>query len=282
MTQPLLKTQQEPSLRATIYYGSSAGIKKINQDFHGSYTPSDHQLHTKGITVAITDGISSSSVSQIASESAIKSFINDYYCTPDTWSVKKSAQRVLHATNSWLYAQTQNSPFKYYEEKGYICTFSALIIKLNLAHLFHIGDSRIYRVHQDSLECMTQDHRSTGSDEHYLTRALGLKETLVIDHRVIPLAIGDLFILATDGLYDYINESKLINLVSTFSSDLDQAVNAAIKIAVANGSPDNLTLQIIRIEALPKHSIHLLHQKEEPLRPAPCLNTNTYSISLTC
>src|SRR5690606_25145395 len=101
---------------------------------------------SKGIVVAIADGISSSNVSQIASETAIAGFIEDYYCTPEAWSVKLSAQRVLQAINSWLFSQTHNSPYRFDKDKGYICTFSALILKSHTAHLLHSGDTRIYRL----------------------------------------------------------------------------------------------------------------------------------------
>ena len=83
---------------------SDKGRKPTNQDFHGILVPTEPLLSSKGIAVVLADGISSSSVSHIASESAVKSFLSDYYCTSESWSVKTSARRVLAATNSWLYA----------------------------------------------------------------------------------------------------------------------------------------------------------------------------------
>ena len=79
------------TLRLRIGQHSDKGRKDTNQDFHGIYQPKEPQLSSKGIAVAIADGISSSSVSHIASESAVTSFLEDYYCTSEAWSVKKSA-----------------------------------------------------------------------------------------------------------------------------------------------------------------------------------------------
>ena len=95
----------------------------------------------EGHRVALADGISSSDVSRIASEFAVKSFLTDYYCTSDSWSVKTSAQRVIAATNSWLHAQTRRSRPRYDKDKGYVCTLSALVLKSTTAHLFHVGDT---------------------------------------------------------------------------------------------------------------------------------------------
>ena len=80
-----------------ISYGqySDKGRKEINQDFHGLCVPREPQLSTKGIAIALADGISASDVSQVASEAAVVGFLEDYYCTSDAWSVKTSVERVL-------------------------------------------------------------------------------------------------------------------------------------------------------------------------------------------
>src|SRR3954466_13381133 len=100
-------------LTISIGQHSDKGRKQTNQDFHGALIPTEPLLSTKGIAIVLADGISTSNVSHIASESAVKSFLTDYYCTPESWSVKTSAQRVLAATNSWLNAQTRRSQFLY-------------------------------------------------------------------------------------------------------------------------------------------------------------------------
>jgi len=61
-------------LEVTIGQSSSKGRKEINQDFHDIYLPNEPQLTNKGITIALSDGISSSEVSQIASKTAVVSF----------------------------------------------------------------------------------------------------------------------------------------------------------------------------------------------------------------
>ena len=133
------------ALKVSVGQASDKGRKEINQDFHGAMLPEGRQLQSKGVAIVIADGVSSSEVSQIAAESAVKGFLLDYYCTSDSWTVKTSARRVIAALNSWLYAQTRANGFRYDRDRGYVCTFSALIVKSASAHIFHIGDSRVYR-----------------------------------------------------------------------------------------------------------------------------------------
>src|ERR1700761_4232075 len=145
-------------LKISVGAHSDKGRKATNQDFHGILIPDQPLLGLKGIAVVLADGISSSNVSHIASESAVKSFLTDYYCTSDSWSVKTSAQRVLAAANSWLHAQTRRSRYAHDDkDKGYVCTLSAIVLRSSTAHLFHIGDSRIYRLAGNTLEQLTED-----------------------------------------------------------------------------------------------------------------------------
>lgn len=257
-------------LRISVGQHTDKGRKAINQDFHGVYLPEEPQLTAKGLAIALADGISSSNVSQIASEATVAGFFEDYFCTPETWSVKQSAQRVLMATNSWLYSQTRQSQYRYDKDKGYVCTLSAMILKSTTAHLFHVGDSRIYQRHGRSLEQLTEDHRLWVSrDKSYLSRALGIDQHVEIDYRTLPMARGDTFLLMTDGVYEHADASFITATLDAYRNDLDSAARIIVEEAYRQGSTDNLTLQIIRIDELPDQEASEIAQQinELPLPP---------------
>ncbi|QIG93966.1 MULTISPECIES: bifunctional protein-serine/threonine kinase/phosphatase [unclassified Bradyrhizobium] len=240
------------ALKISVGQFSDRGRKDTNQDFHGVLIPDEPLLGLKGVAVVLADGISSSSVSRVAAESAVKSFLTDYYCTSESWSVKSSAQRVLEATNSWLHAQTRRSQNPYDKDKGYVCTLSAMVIRSTTAHLFHVGDSRIYRVVGTSLEQLTTDHRVViSSQQSYLGRALGVNPQLEIDYQNLPLERGDTFLLVTDGIYEHVAPRQLAKTILDGAGDLDATAKSIVEQAYESGSPDNLTAQIIRIDALP-------------------------------
>ncbi len=259
-------------LKIALGQSSNAGRKDVNQDFHGAGTPDNYLLDSKGIAIAIADGISSSNVSQVASKTAVTGFIADYYCTPDVWSVKHSAQKVLQATNAWLFSQTLNSPYRFNKDKGYVCTFSSIIFKSNSFHVFHSGDSRIYRLANNNLERLTQDHRRVVSeDTSYLTRALGIHPQLELDYRTETLEVNDVFILTTDGIYEYVDHNTLIALITEYEHDLDLACEKILQLAFDNGSDDNLTIQIVKVIELPDHQIEEVQQQISNLPLPPSL-----------
>jgi serine/threonine protein phosphatase PrpC len=233
---------------------SDRGRKEVNQDFHGALIPEEPLLSLKGIAVVLADGISTSDVSHIASESAVKSFLMDYYCTSDSWTVKTSAQRVIVATNSWLHSQTRQSQHLYDRDKGYVCTLSAMVLRSATAHIFHIGDARIYRVAGHALEQLTEDHRViVSSVQSYLGRALGINPQIEIDYRSLQVEKGDVFILATDGVYEHVNPHFIAETLNGGANDLDGAAKCIVEEAYRQGSSDNLTVQIVRIDELPDH-----------------------------
>jgi serine/threonine protein phosphatase PrpC/tRNA A-37 threonylcarbamoyl transferase component Bud32 len=239
-------------LAISIGQYSDKGRKEVNQDFHGAMIPDEPLLSLKGIAIVLADGISSSDVSRIASESAVKGFLADYYCTSDTWSVKMSAQRVIAATNSWLHAQTRQSQYLYDRDKGYVCTLSAMVIKSTTAHIFHVGDARIYRIMGNALEQLTEDHRVVvSSEQSYLGRALGVNQQVEIDYRPIPVEKGDTFVLATDGVYEHVGARFIANTINSGAHDFDGAARTIGEEAFRHGSRDNLTVQVVRIDELP-------------------------------
>jgi serine/threonine protein phosphatase PrpC len=239
-------------LKISIGQHSDKGRKEINQDFHGVLIPKEPLLSLKGIAIVLADGISSSKVSRIAAQSAVKSFLTDYYCTSESWSIKTSAQRVIAAINSWLHAQTRRSQYSYDKDKGYVCTLSAMIIKSAGAHIFHVGDSRIYRVAERGLEQLTDDHRVIiSSEQNYLSRALGINPQIEIDYRMLKVEKGDVFLLATDGVYEHVGARFIADTIHDGTENLEGAARTIVEEAYRRGSDDNLTIQIVRIDELP-------------------------------
>ncbi len=268
-------------LSVSIGSSTNKGVKPVNQDFIGSVTPKEPLLSSKGIVLAMADGISSSKVSQVASETAISGFLADYYCTSDSWSVKNSAQKVIKSINSWLYAQTRNSPYRFDKDKGYVSTFSALVLKSNTAHLFHSGDTRIYRVSGKNLEQLTEDHRRVVSaDVSYLTRALGIDQAFDIDYQNQLLEQGDVYIIATDGVYEFLKGDKIAHTIAN-SDTLTIAADSIIEQALASGSNDNLSIQIVRVDNVPQYQLDEVHQLTMlPLPPSlsPRMQFDGYEI----
>jgi eukaryotic-like serine/threonine-protein kinase len=225
---------------------STAGRKDRNDDSYGVLMPESYLLETKGIAMAIADGMSSSEAAKAASETCLKSFLNDYYATHASWTVKTSVGRVLAAVNSWLHSQ---SVANYRSDRGMVCTFSGVVLKASAAHVFHAGDTRIYHLRGKTIEQLTRDHRThVARDRNYLSKAIGIALDIEIDYRTLPVETGDVLIFTTDGVHEHLRDSEIRRLIFAAPGNLDDAARHIVEQAFANGSADNLTCQIVRVD----------------------------------
>ena len=232
-------------LKVTTAQHSVAGIKPVNQDACGIQVPDDTARTAKGIAAVIADGMSGSDAGKEASEACVKGFLHDYFSTPDSWSVETSGAKVLSALNRWLYAQSHQI---YESPQGMVTTLSALVIKSSTAYIFHVGDTRIYRLRDGEIEQLTRDHRVYVSEEkNFLSRALGIELHMEIDYRVVPVQTGDVFLLTTDGIHDFIETSYLLSQLSAVSNDWEAVCHNLVQHALKGGSNDNLSCQVIHL-----------------------------------
>lgn len=253
--------------KLTIQSGeaSDAGPKPENQDSHGIAIPTNHLLETKGIAIAIADGVSSSKAGKAASEACINGFLSDYFSTPDSWTVKTSAQKVLGSLNSWLYGKSFQD-INTDGESTYLTTFSGVVLKSNTAHIFHAGDSRIYLLRAGNLEQLTKDHRYfVSKTENYLTRAFGIELHLDIDYRKFELDINDVLILTTDGVHDFLDDKTIKELFLKCMSESDGHCNSAaqklVDTAIEHKANDNITCVAVKIVDLPDPDSEEFYEK---------------------
>ncbi len=244
----------DAQLKVTVGQSTDAGKKEQNEDCIGVRIPDQPALTVKGIVAVIADGVSAAEAGKEASETCVRNFISDYYGTPDAWSVKTAGQKILSALNRWLVGQGQI--------KGHVSTMSTLILKSQKGYIFHVGDTRIYRLRDNHFECLTQDHCTIiNKDTVYLSRAMGMDSRLEMDYREIELEIGDVFFLSSDGIHDFLSEKSIIEVIRSSGSDFEEKAHKLIDLALAAGSFDNLSCQLLRVDTLPKADSRDIYKK---------------------
>src|SRR4051812_41414319 len=106
-------------------------------------------------------------------------------------------------------------------ERGYVCTLSAVVFKGTTAHVFHVGDSRVHRMHGGTLEPLTQDHRVwVSGGQSYLARAMGFNAQVEFDYQAVQLEEGDVFVLTTDGVHEHATPREMVAAIARHGDDL--------------------------------------------------------------
>ncbi|MDH6303228.1 serine/threonine protein phosphatase PrpC [Polynucleobacter sphagniphilus] len=256
-------------LAVSTAFATNPGVRDRNEDFVGLVTPSGLDLSTKGLIAAVADGVSGNEGGREASEYSVRGLLADYYATPETWAVTQSLERVITAINSWI--QKQGSIRR--ELAGMASTLTALVLRGNYYYFSHVGDTRLYLLRDKVFTKLTSDHVWDRPEmQHVLTRAVGLDTQITIDHGMGRIMLGDVFLLLSDGVWSSMSEYDISFYLSDFSENKqnsEQTVNELIKNALENGSKDNLTALVLKVDALPEEDLRdaLSSSKLLPLPP---------------
>ncbi|MFM8468060.1 MAG: PP2C family protein-serine/threonine phosphatase [Oxalobacteraceae bacterium] len=238
------------SLKLTAAHQTTMGLRVRNDDCVGMMMPVEPALSAKGMIGIVADGVSGSAGGGEAAKLAVRSLLKDYYAAPDS-NVTEALDTVLCAINHQIYERGA----AFAERGGMATTLTALVLRDHAYYFSHVGDTRLYRLRNDTFEQLTTDHVADSSaKKHLLTRAMGLDARVMIDHGTGELETGDIFLLATDGVWAVVPEHELSWHVSELVDDKRSAEGTAqllIDAALAAGSTDNVSVLVVRIDQLP-------------------------------
>jgi len=146
--------------------------------------------------------------------------------------------------------------------RGMGTTMVACMFVGDNAYVAHVGDSRCYRVANGKISQLTRDHslledykdaRPDMSEEearnfphkNVITRALGMRDTVVVDIKKFEINDGDLFVLCSDGLSGMLEDPSIHSICSQAPS-LEAAVADLIDQANRAGGNDNITAMLVQ------------------------------------
>ncbi len=141
-------------------------------------------------------------------------------------------------------------------------TISALLVLGDFAVTAQVGDSRIYRINNGETEQLTEDHTliawqlkqglitpqeaRKSPHRNVITRAVGNRDYVQVDTGLVPLKMGDKFLLCSDGLHGYLHQADIAPIAALSG---DAAVQRFIELANERGGKDNITAVLVEIDA---------------------------------
>ncbi|MFL6658134.1 MAG: PP2C family protein-serine/threonine phosphatase [Massilia sp.] len=129
------------------------------------------------------------------------------------------------------------------------------------ALVFHVGDSRLYRMRAGQLDQLTQDQtlyqsvyesgiRTNLPPRNLLLQALGPAPAIKPELQASPVAPGDLYLLCSDGLHGTVSDAKIADVMATaLPADLGASCAELIEMAKMGGSRDNITVLLFQCQA---------------------------------
>jgi protein phosphatase len=146
------------------------------------------------------------------------------------------------------------------DKTGMGTTISAALIVGDEIVIGQVGDSRIYQIRGDHTMQITEDHTliawqikqglispaeaKTSPHRNVITRAVGNREYVEVDTRVVSIASGDRYLLCSDGLHGYLELEEIADIAGLGG---DNAVESFVQLALTRGGRDNITAVLVEI-----------------------------------
>jgi len=234
--------------------------RENNEDRYSYWEPTDDaEFERKGRLAVVADGMGGHEGGQEASRIAVETIERVY-----AQQLEGDPQSQLLTGFREAHQQIVRFATEHPEFRGMGTTATAIVLVGKQLLYGHIGDSRLYRVHQQQMSRITRDHSYVGRlfengvisaaeaeihpQRHILTAALGTGPEFTPDSPPHPIALesGDTLVLCTDGLWGPLTDHEIQQAV--IENPPQEACRTLVALARERGGPDNITLQVLRID----------------------------------
>lgn len=208
----------------------------------------------------VADGMGGHSGGRLASQLAAQTAVTALGALEAaTATLTEKLRYAVAAANREIFATAQQET----ELAGMGTTLVALLAGGERIALAHVGDSRGYLVRSGRIRQLTDDHSLVAElvrrreispraarehpHRHVLTRALGVRQRVEADLAELTPALGDVFVLCSDGLTTHVGDDEITKAVCD-GTDLDAVCDRLIDLANSRGGEDNITVVLVRCE----------------------------------
>lgn len=256
-------------MKIKVYGKSDAGKRKgICEDSFGFFPQKEVSNYNEKNIYIIADGMGGTKGGKIASKKAVESIIEFFikgrkidnkFTLRSKDEVGRRLEYAILNANRKLREEILIHP----ELNGMGTTVVTAHIHNNKIYIAHLGDSRCYRVRDDTIECLTQDHSlvqelyklgeitleqlKTHPQRHIITQALGVTDNVKCDLRIEELKGKDIFLLCSDGINNVIEDEEIKEIILKQSPDLTAMCVELIEQAIRKETKDDVTTLIIQV-----------------------------------
>lgn len=208
----------------------------------------------------VCDGMGGANGGNVASTIAIRTIarrlVQSYRQDMSMASMQNVLESAIAAANIEVYDEAAGDP----DLRGMGTTLVMAVVMGERVLVAHIGDSRAYVITADNtIEQITKDHSvvqqmvergqitpeeaKTHPRRNFITRALGVADTVACDFAEFILPEGAKLLLCTDGLSGLVEATEMAQIIA--STAPDEVSDRLIAAANRAGGSDNITVALI-------------------------------------
>lgn len=203
----------------------------------------------------VADGMGGHNAGDYASQHTVKKIVETVQQLQEEQNTEKIIEKAIEEANACIYQQScEDSSLS-----GMGTTAVVVTCIDNQVTVANIGDSRMYIVNH-TITQITRDHSlveemiSLGGidresarnhpDKNIITRAIGVKESVLADFFTVKIECGDKILLCTDGLTNMLSDGEIHQIIED-SNDVERAVCRLVQAANDNGGRDNIAVVLV-------------------------------------
>ncbi|MBQ0018643.1 MAG: Stp1/IreP family PP2C-type Ser/Thr phosphatase [Clostridiales bacterium] len=211
----------------------------------------------------LADGVGGNKSGEVASQSALdalEKFVrhNPPELLQDKDEIFRYFRAAVNYVNQFIIKLSEVKP----QYNGMATTLSFAYIMNGMMYIAHIGDSRVYLIHDGDIHQVTDDHTyvndlvkmgvitkeeaATHSRKNVITRAIGANANNEPDCFCVPVETGDRVLLCSDGLYDELDDRTILSKMTRFD-DMMICAEDLVACANDNGGNDNISVICINL-----------------------------------
>lgn len=232
-------------------------VRKQNQDFYLLT-----RLGTNSLLAVVCDGMGGAKAGNVASKLAADVFTGEVSRSFKPNMSQEAARDILcqavELANTALYEHAQLSE----DFHGMGTTLVALLLNRNYGVAVNVGDSRVYRMNDNGIECVSTDHSlvelmvrrgeltheqaKTHPSKNIITRAIGTETSVKCDTYLMQVQPRDNFLLCSDGLSNLMDDQEILFEVLHGAKKKD-CCQRLLDIAKQRGASDNVTAVLVSL-----------------------------------
>lgn len=248
-------SSEKTELKAVVL-SDLGNIRTNNEDMGLFFKIADENvIREKGYMLVVADGMGGHQAGEVASRMATDIISHEYFKQSGGY-VEKNLAKVLMLANKSIFEKASSSE----AHKGMGTTCTVLVVIDGFVYYAHVGDSRAYMQKGNCIMQITTDHTyvqelvkngditpseaAVHPKRNILINAMGTKPDMRVDTGKFEYAldVNDRLLLCSDGLYDYLNDNELKEIL--VANDIKTSAQVMIQLAKARGGHDNITVVI--------------------------------------
>ena len=209
---------------------------------------------------AVADGMGGAKAGEVASGLAAAALKEG---GADGASAEERVVGLIQAANRRVFDRANEDR----DASGMGTTMTVALVEENRVTFGHVGDSRAYLIRNGEIEQLTDDHSLVAElvrsgrlspeeaevhpQRSVITRVVGTEAYVDVDTFTIEAAVGDLFLICSDGLTDMVDDETIIEAIEKNRGNLDRAAEALVGAANRVGGEDNITVVFFEVTGEP-------------------------------